>query len=41
MVGMGLAVLAGLFHYVTRGPNEVTENDEENARELNNGRDAA
>ncbi len=34
MVGMGMAVLAGIFHFVSRGPNEVTEEDEENARNL-------
>ncbi len=40
LLGMGMAVLAGLFHFVSRGPNEVTEEDEENARKLT-GRDAA
>ncbi|MBF0326328.1 formate dehydrogenase subunit beta [Magnetospirillum moscoviense] len=40
MIGMGMALLAGLFHFVTKGPNEVTEADEENARKLK-GRDAA
>jgi formate dehydrogenase iron-sulfur subunit len=40
MVAMGMALLAGLFHFVTRGPNEVSEEDEENARKLK-GRDAA
>lgn len=40
LLGMGAAVLGGLFHYVTQGPNEVTEEDEENARKLHKG-DAA
>jgi formate dehydrogenase iron-sulfur subunit len=35
LVGIGLAALAGLFHWVTEGPNEVTEDDEaEGARVL-------
>lgn len=34
LAGFGLAVLAGLFHYVTRGPNEVTDEDEQNAHKL-------
>ncbi len=37
MIGMGVAVLVGLLHFVTRGPNEVSEEDEENARKLNRG----
>jgi formate dehydrogenase iron-sulfur subunit len=36
----GLALVVGLFHYVTKGPNEVSEADEENARKLRTG-DAA
>ncbi len=28
-VGLGAAILAGLFHYVTQGPNEVKEEEEE------------
>jgi formate dehydrogenase iron-sulfur subunit len=27
--GLGLAVLAGIFHYVTQGPNEAEEQEEE------------
>jgi formate dehydrogenase iron-sulfur subunit len=34
LLGMGLALLVGAIHFVTRGPNEVTESDEENARKL-------
>lgn len=37
MFAMGAALLAGLFHYVTKGPNEVTGEDEENARRLRKG----
>jgi formate dehydrogenase iron-sulfur subunit len=40
MAGFGLALLAGVMHFVTRGPNEVTDHDEENARKLKEG-DAA
>jgi len=40
MIGMGAALVVGLLHFVTRGPNEVTEADEENARKLK-GRNAA
>jgi len=28
-IGLGAAILAGLFHYVTQGPNEVKEEEEE------------
>ena len=28
-VGLGAAILAGIFHYVTQGPNEVKEEEEE------------
>ena len=28
-IGLGAAVLAGIFHYVTQGPNEVKEEEEE------------
>ena len=27
--GLGMAVLVGLFHYVTQGPNEAKEEEEE------------
>jgi formate dehydrogenase iron-sulfur subunit len=40
MLGMAAAVVGGLIHYVTRGPNEVTEADEENARKLKKGDEA-
>jgi hypothetical protein len=28
-IGLGAAILAGIFHYVTQGPNEVREEEEE------------
>ena len=28
-IGLGAAILAGVFHYLTQGPNEVTEEEEE------------
>jgi len=33
LAGIALAALTGFFHYVTNGPNEVTAEDEEAARE--------
>lgn len=38
MATIGLAAVFGFFHYVTRGPNRVTNEDEENAVELKEGR---
>ena len=32
LIGLGLTALFGFFHYVTAGPNEVDEADEEQAR---------
>ncbi len=32
--GIALAAVVGFFHYVSKGPNEVTEEDEENADRL-------
>ncbi|MCS0497134.1 formate dehydrogenase subunit beta [Ancylobacter sp. MQZ15Z-1] len=37
---MGFAAAAGLLHYVVAGPNKVTEEDEENAERLTEGRTA-
>jgi formate dehydrogenase iron-sulfur subunit len=39
LAGVGIAALAGFFHYVTHGPNEVQAEDEENAEKMrkNNG----
>jgi formate dehydrogenase, beta subunit, Fe-S containing len=37
LIGMGAAILVGVFHYVTKGPNEVTDHDEESARNLKGG----
>ena len=34
MLGMGAALLAGMFHFVSRGPNEVTDEDEAKAAKL-------
>jgi hypothetical protein len=28
-MGLGAAILAGIFHYMTQGPNEVKEEEEE------------
>jgi formate dehydrogenase iron-sulfur subunit len=32
LLGLGLTALFGFFHYVTAGPNEVDEADEEEAK---------
>jgi formate dehydrogenase iron-sulfur subunit len=32
LIGLGLTALFGFFHYVTAGPNEVDEADEEEAK---------
>ena len=32
LIGLGLTALVGFFHYVTTGPNEVEETDEEQAK---------
>lgn len=37
ILAMGAAVATGILHYVTRGPNEVTSEDEEQARRLRKG----
>ncbi len=34
LAGIGLAALLGFFHYVTKGPNEVHDEDEEKARDM-------
>jgi formate dehydrogenase iron-sulfur subunit len=34
LAGIGLAALLGLMHYVTAGPNEVEEEDEEKAKRV-------
>jgi formate dehydrogenase iron-sulfur subunit len=34
LAGMGLAVLAGFFHWVVAGPNEVQPEDEAAAQRL-------
>ena len=34
VLGIGLAVLAGFFHWIVAGPNEVQDEDETNADEL-------
>jgi formate dehydrogenase iron-sulfur subunit len=34
MAAMGLAAAAGLLHYIFKGPNVVTEHDEEQAEKL-------
>ncbi|MBI1777054.1 MAG: formate dehydrogenase subunit beta [Proteobacteria bacterium] len=40
LVGLGLTALAGFFHYVTKGPNEVEEEDEAKADRVQHGYDA-
>ena len=37
--GIALAAVLGFVHYVTNGPAEVTEEDEDNAKRLTGGRD--
>ncbi len=37
LAGVGIAALAGFFHYVTHGPNEVQTEDEENADKMRRG----
>ncbi len=40
LVGLGLTALVGFFHYVTKGPNEVEEEDEAKADRVQHGYDA-
>jgi len=39
LIGLGLTALFGFFHYVTAGPNEVDETDEEQAKKTIDGPD--
>ena len=38
LAAMGFAAVAGFFHYVTAGPNEVVPEEEEEAIDLKEGR---
>lgn len=35
LAGIGLAAVVGFFHYIVKGPNEVSDEDEEKAEQIN------
>jgi formate dehydrogenase iron-sulfur subunit len=38
LLGIGVAALVGFMHYVAQGPNEVSEDDEEQGKRALGGR---
>ena len=35
LAGIGLTAVLGFFHYITKGPNEVSEEDDAKADQIN------